>query len=745
VIRSVALGSVVYPTKLLAAPRTGPMRRVLERLHQNYRAAAPAALLYLVLTLALLLAYRVEVWGLVRLSYPALAHLRFLEFLAMCAHGDSALLLGLFVGAQVLLLAVAGSPRLQYGVAVTLLGLQAVFCFFAVNFFGIYETPFQLSFWADDLGTDLHSSFASFSAEVSPATWVKIAVALLIVLVTAELVIRRRAPAPREHPVRRRMQALALPTVAVASLLVLLLAVSESEAADLPDEPGVDSQTLADISMNPVYGLLASAPPVAARQATPAPEGPPRAAAASGAAPFDFHFDTTSRAAPAHYEAIPGLARGKRYNVILYFVESTAAVYTDMVVDGQPVTPVLHRLAQNSLLLKNHYANYPLSANAMLNVLTSAYDQNGKKPVVQQHSHIGLTSIPQALKEQGWRTYLVHTGMLGYANQDKFLEVRRFDRIDDKPKITEPPYTEWVGWGLDDRALIKPTLRFIAEDPGKPFFAALFPVCPHHPYAIPNASYKLGEPPADATAHEKMKRKYLDSLHYSDAVVGDLVDALEAAGAMENTLLFVFGDHGEAFYQHEKNYNHPLFLYEENVHVPFLVYNKKLFPQPVVFDGVTRHVDILPTILDLVGAPPAVQQEGISFASAHEAQLALMHTSYKEDLTAIRDGKWKYIVRTSDKREELYDLNQDPLEKKNLAAAQKEVVRTYREIVARSREHKDEYYRRALKDFPELQPPPGPSGPDAGADADAPAAGQPVVPTVDAGAAAPEPDAAPKT
>jgi arylsulfatase A-like enzyme len=670
-----------------------PMRRILEKLHFNYRAACPAALLYVVLTLLLFLAYRIDVFRLIKVSYPQLASLGFADFLRMCAGDDAAILLVLLAGANALLIAFARSVRLQYAIAVTLLGLQAVFIFIAVNFFGVYETSFQMNFLNDDLATDLHGSFASFSAELATMTYVKIGVALLIVVVAAELVIRRRRTPER---LTSRSRAWALP--AIASLLLGVFVVSKSHAADADPPPDVDARVLADIAMNPVYGLVASAASAPAKAAAPAPAAP---TADGTPAPFSFRFDTTSRESKTHYEAIPGIERGKKYNIILYFIESTGAVYTDMEVNGKPVAPVLQRLAKNGLVLKHHYANYPLSANAMLNVFTSAYDMNTKKPVVQEHSHIGLKALSEVLSDNGYRTYLIHTGMLGYANQDKFLEVRKFDRIDDMPKIKEPPYTEWVGWGLDDHALIKPTLKFIAEDPKRPFFAAMFPVSPHHPYAIPNKSYKLGDAPADVSAHEKVKLKYLDSLHYSDAVIGDLVDALEKAGVLDDTLLFVFADHGEAFYQHERNYNHPLFLYEENVHVPFLVYNKKAFPEPLVYEGISRHVDIVPTILDVLGIPPLEQQEGISIVAPHDEQLAVMHTNYKDEFTAIRDGKWKYIIRGADKREELYDLDKDPAEKKNVASAHADVVKTYREIAARAHDHRDEYYTRVLRDFPE--------------------------------------------
>jgi arylsulfatase A-like enzyme len=66
----------------------------------------------------------------------------------------------------------------------------------------------------------------------------------------------------------------------------------------------------------------------------------------------------------------------------------------------------------------------------------------------------------------------------------------------------------------------------------------------------------------------------------------------------------------------------------------------------------------------------------------------------------IRDGRWKYIVRTSDSYEELYDIEKDPAEKTNIADKHPEVTARYRKIVFLSRSYKDEYYRRMLADYP---------------------------------------------
>lgn len=222
--------------------------------------------------------------------------------------------------------------------------------------------------------------------------------------------------------------------------------------------------------------------------------------------------------------------------------------------------------------------------------------------------------------------------------------------------------------------MIEPTVNFFKRDTSKPFFAVYMPVNPHHPYAIPDESFRItGKIPGNTPSKERTRLNYLNSLHYADAALGALVDRLESEGLMENTLLFLFADHGEAFYEHVKNYNHPFFLYEENVHVPLIIYNKKLLSKPVQYRGITRHIDVMPTVLDILRIKTPKEAEGISFMAPHRQQLALLHTHWKDDYMAIRDGQWKYIRDMQHGLEEFYNLKDDPLEKKNLFRKKKDL------------------------------------------------------------------------
>jgi len=338
----------------------------------------------------------------------------------------------------------------------------------------------------------------------------------------------------------------------------------------------------------------------------------------------------------------------------------------------------------------------------MLSVLGSAYEHWSRDHVVQKYSHAGIVTLPQILKGLGYRTCVIHTGDLRYAGQRRFLSGRGIDRvIEMKDLENREPYNVKVGWGLDERAMIEPSVEFLKECGDSPFFIAYFPANPHHPYAIPDDSFRItGDDSIVTDRRKRIWNSYLNSLHYSDAVLGMLTDRLEEEGLLNDTLMFVFADHGEAFYQHRKNYNHPFFLYEENVHVPFLVYNREIFPGPVYFNGVTSHVDIMPSILDLISAREHAGHEGKSIFSRRNEQLALLYTHWKDDIMGVRDGRWKYMRFMDTGEEELYDITSDPCENNNLAASRQDITGLYREYILKARKYSIRYYSELLSPKP---------------------------------------------
>jgi arylsulfatase A-like enzyme len=163
-------------------------------------------------------------------------------------------------------------------------------------------------------------------------------------------------------------------------------------------------------------------------------------------------------------------------------------------------------------------------------------------------------------------------------------------------------------------------------------------------------------------------RAYLASVAYADAMVGRLLDALDASGRTERTIVVLWGDHG--FHLGEKERWQKYTLWGESLHVPFVV----------VAPGVTRPgstsgapvslMDIYPTLVELAGLEPPAHVEGRSLVPLLEdPSIEWDHptlSTYGFGNHAIVSSRYKYI-RYNDNSEELYDLAEDPNEWTNLA------------------------------------------------------------------------------
>jgi arylsulfatase A-like enzyme len=167
---------------------------------------------------------------------------------------------------------------------------------------------------------------------------------------------------------------------------------------------------------------------------------------------------------------------------------------------------------------------------------------------------------------------------------------------------------------------------------------------------------------------ERMRAIYDSAVSYQDALLGDLIAALEQRGIADETMIVISSDHGEELFE-EDRCGHGASLRETLVRVPLLVHYPPRVAARVVEVG-TEGVDVLPTILDAAGAP-ADGVQGQSLRALAAAPVAWPQPSFASQFEyafAVRIGAWKLRVPRSG-RAILHDLDADPLERTNLAAA----------------------------------------------------------------------------
>ncbi len=253
------------------------------------------------------------------------------------------------------------------------------------------------------------------------------------------------------------------------------------------------------------------------------------------------------------------------------------------------------------------------------------------------------------------------------------------------------------GKGIDCTVLMKEMLTF-AEKHGKAgerFFISSLPYEPHTPYryheGITDAYYDgpwdpvvgksvdgvlLGKLSSGSTTlnqrqWQQLKALYDGEVAHMDGCYKQLVDGLNSLGLREDTLIVITSDHGEGMFEHGRM-GHAFGHYAELANVPFVLVGDGLLPgDGIVIDTVSSHLDIAPTILDLMGVTPDQRIQGSSLMPVLLRQgpwtPRVMPLEYGRSY-ALRSQRWKYIVDYQG-QESIFDLASDPTEQVNLLRA----------------------------------------------------------------------------
>lgn len=593
----------------------------------------------------------------------------------------------LFVTALWLMLhaiVLASKPYLEGLLSAALLLLFGGTLIASCKYYLNYETPFRLSHLVHVEGAAQMTQ--SIAAELNAATLIG-AIALLIFTAAWIALLMRRLSAERSAYAIMPNSQLAWLRLGPALGSLALLLLSFLARATIPE-------TGHERAYNIFYRVLldpGQAESGSRSSGGSSISGVGKEAFSATKGRFEFRFNSDSLADAGRQPRILFPGRGQRKNIVLYLFEGTASEYVGRQVNGKALTPNWDRLAQNSIRFTNHRASNPLTINALFSILASAYPLPMDRWAIKDYPDLPVRTLPQILSAAGYRTAIFNTGYFKYGGQIHFLRGRSFDVIADVNQLRRPPFTQTLNWGIDDRALIDPAVSF-AKKQKSPFFILLKPETPHHPYDIPEPRFAITNPNNEKSFRKRSEAKYLNALHYADHVMGQTVRAFEQAGFAKDTLFFLIADHGEAFGRHRSNYNHPFFLYEENLHVPFLIYNSNLFPRQQKVERPTRHVDLLPTILDILTLRPDRQHQGRSVLRAGRPQIAYFNTTWRNDLFGLKDGDWKLIYNQKTRQTELYNLADDPAETKNLAAIKPQLVERYHRHLLEYRAYQRRWY-----------------------------------------------------
>jgi len=337
-------------------------------------------------------------------------------------------------------------------------------------------------------------------------------------------------------------------------------------------------------------------------------------------------------------------------------------------------TPWIDRLAQGGVRFEEAHAHNVVTLPSHANILSGQYplmhgvrDNSGFRfPPERQ-------TLATLLKARGHRTGAF---VSAFPLDSRFGLDAGFDLYDDRLGGAETR-SAFVVPERRGGATVEAAVRWLGARGEPPAFAFVHLYEPHFPY----------EPPA-AFASLFPGAPYQGEVSAADAALEPLLKPILEAGEQGRTLVVVTSDHGEALGDHGEQ-THGIFAYESTLRVPLILYAPRIL-QPTVVTAPVRHVDILPTVLDLLDLSPPAELDGRSLLPLIAGRSPPAAATYFEALSSSLNQGWAPLRGVIDAGlkyvdlplPELYDIASGPAETRNLAATRPAELERLRGLLA---------------------------------------------------------------
>jgi arylsulfatase A-like enzyme len=411
-----------------------------------------------------------------------------------------------------------------------------------------------------------------------------------------------------------------------------------------------------------------------------------------------------------------------RPNVLLYMIDTLRADHASLYGYARDTTPFLKRLGAQGLVFDDCQVQATWTKPSVASLLTSLYSYTHGIRRDDDTIPQGSATLAEQLRAAGYVTASMVANPL--AGRLSGLQ-RGFDYLSEWEAVTR-----YVN-GKEDRATDSAAVNRVAfpwleQHRDEPFFLYAHVTDPHAPYQPPAAFEEKFANPAETPQFDrdfvKLKNmvlsrgggfgvsralcvkggvqpdrfirraadRYDAKILHNDWRFEQLTEKLKQLGILDNTLIIVVSDHGEEFWEHGWT-GHGQSLYEELARGVLLMWNPKLIPAPRRIAEPVQLIDVMPTVLDLLGLriPDAVEGQSLSpfikgrpfqrrgpvmtsrFAHPYSQHNELLPENHI-DSVALLDASWKLIYREKGKEAgmnqvELYDRRADRGDTKNVA------------------------------------------------------------------------------
>jgi len=363
---------------------------------------------------------------------------------------------------------------------------------------------------------------------------------------------------------------------------------------------------------------------------------------------------------------------GSDYNVLLLTLDTTRADHLRCYGNKNVETPALNQLAREGVLFKRAYSQLPMTLPAHTSILSGTYPlyngvlDNGDYRVPDE-----LLTLPEILKPKGYAT----AAFISAAVLKKNFNLNQgFDYWNEDDIQPQKEMTALVA-ERKANATTDAVLKWLEQNYKKRWFLWVHYYDPHMEYN-----------PPEPFLHLYFFDAYSGEIAFMDSQIKRLLTFLDGKKLANKTIVIAIADHGEGMGEHGET-THAVYIYEATQHIPFIIRVPGLKNKNQAFSQVTSQVDVVPTVLDFLSIPVPSQVKGRSLKklilgqekdSAQgeaflESHYPFFHYGWSE-LYGLVTSRYKYIQAP---KPELYDLSNDFLEEKNIAAENQKLAKEY--------------------------------------------------------------------
>jgi len=297
-------------------------------------------------------------------------------------------------------------------------------------------------------------------------------------------------------------------------------------------------------------------------------------------------------------------------NIVLVVLESFLGKYCGSANSGGiDVTPNLNRMADKGINCTRTIASGKRSAYGLSTILCSWPPLPGFPLISQVESQQEVETVASLLKDIGYSTWFMYGGDADFDNMKGFVLANGFDHLIEQNDF--PKNTPGTMWGVFDEYLFD-YAESILDTSQVPVLLTMFTTTNHQPWKIPKQMEKVIP---HFLNKNKVIKKVLRTMAYTDYIIGEFIEDNRSEAWFQNTIFVFISDHGINEYSG---------MYEDprNAHIPFIIYSPAIITKSKKINEVTSQIDVLPTLLHLIGYPKPFDLMGTNILSDNYSGVA---------------------------------------------------------------------------------------------------------------------------